>query len=156
MSRNPTESESAQSLESKQYSYVDEQDALAWFECVVGEGKIFKDSRQLKVVGDVLYDGEYLCKFMRKLQLGGSETKVNKPGNDCQRKQHIEMFLDECRICGIPDDDLFDVSDLYERKNIQSVVKTIIAMKRFLGNRHDQPRGYLDTPHPCAHKHFSY
>merc|ERR1712136_406886 len=103
---------SLEQQEIQKYSYAEEQDALSWLQDIVGEGSIFNEGNGMKMIGNTLRDGVYLCKLMKKLQPDLS-IKINTPEveNEAISKENIETFLRLCRECGIGQEDLFKACD---------------------------------------------
>ena len=140
----------------EKYSYADEQEALTWIEDVLDEGKLFNSGQGMKMIGDALRDGIYLCKLIKKLQPEIS-MEICKPEDESTCKENIERFLDKCQKCGIPKEDLFESSNLYDGTNLYRVVKAIISIKtKFLPNNYDKQRYLEENPHPVTEKQFCF
>ena len=78
---------------------------------------------------DVLRDGTILCKLILKL-LPGSVPKINTSGGQFKFMENINHFQTACRRYGVPDVDVFQTVDLYERRNIPAVTQCIMALGR--------------------------
>ena len=96
---------------------------LAWIEAILGE-KLPAGSFE-----DVLRDGTILCKLIGKL-LPGSVPKINTSGGQFKFMENINHFQTACRRYGVPDVDVFQTVDLYERRNIPAVTQCIMALGR--------------------------
>lgn len=118
-----------------------EAEAQHWIEAVTGErfppGWSFEDS---------LRDGILLCKLMNKLQ-PGIITKINTSGGDYKMMDNISQFQKACVKYGVPDVDLFQTVDLWDKKNIAHVTMTIFAVGR-TAYRHPEWRGPWLGPRP--------
>lgn len=113
----------------EKYDYDDEQDALAWMEAVINEGKIFCGVEGMKRTGDALKDGVYLCKLMAQIYPGSIKI-INKPLNAFKCMENIANFLASCKSYGIASTDLFQTSDLYDGININAVINALHAVGR--------------------------
>jgi len=83
-----------------------------------------------KVEGDFassLRTGEVLCKLLNCLR-PGTVTKVNRAGTPFKERDNISNFLKGCRTFGVQEHSLFCTDDLYEDKNLLSVVVCIHAL----------------------------
>lgn len=95
---------------------------------------------------DVLRDGIILCKLMNKLQ-PGIITKINTSGGDYKMMDNLNQFQKACIAYGVPDVDLFQTVDLWDRKNIAQVTMTIFAIGR-TAYKHPEWRGPWLGPKP--------
>nr|XP_018908789.1 PREDICTED: muscle-specific protein 20-like [Bemisia tabaci] len=118
-----------------------EREAQEWIETITGEK--FPPNRPYE---DTLRDGIILCKLMNKL-LPGSIPKINYSGGDYKMMDNISMFQKACIAYGVPDVDLFQSVDLFERKNIAQVTMTIFAIGR-TAYKHPEFRGPFLGPRP--------
>ncbi|XP_064477344.1 calponin-1-like [Ornithodoros turicata] len=76
---------------------------------------------------DVLKDGITLCTLINILQ-PGSVTKINTMQAPFKQRENLEVFLRACEKYGLKSHDLFQVNDLYERKNLYMVVNCMFAL----------------------------
>merc|ERR1711881_294289 len=100
--------------------------ALDWLEEMVGQkldGPI-KDSIEF---GAILKDGSILCQLINRLQ-PGSVKKINTMNAPFKQRENIEMYLKGCEAYGLVAQDLFQVNDLYENKNLYMVVDNLYAV----------------------------
>lgn len=100
-----------------------EGEVLAWIEAILGE-KLPAGSFE-----EVLRDGVILCKLISKL-LPGSVPKINTSGGQFKFMENINHFQTACRRYGVPDVDVFQTVDLYEKRNIPAVTQCIMALGR--------------------------
>ncbi|XKL60440.1 hypothetical protein PGB90_007497 [Kerria lacca] len=118
-----------------------ELEAQRWIEAVLGErfppGYAFED---------VLRDGVVLCRLMNKLW-PGIIPKINYCGGDYKMMDNINMFQKACTQYGVPDVDLFQTVDLWDKKNIAFVTMTIFALGR-TAYKHPEWRGPYLGPRP--------
>lgn len=101
-----------------------DKEAQEWIEAVLGTkfpaGKLYED---------VLKDGVVLCKLINKLQ-PGSVPKINETGGQFKFMENINNFQMAIKNYGVPDVDVFQTVDLYEKKDIATVTNTIFAIGR--------------------------
>jgi hypothetical protein len=69
---------------------------------------------------DSLKDGIALCTLINLL-CPGSVPKINFVRAPFKQRENLEMFLKGCEKYGLKSHDLFQVNDLYERKNLYMV-----------------------------------
>ncbi|KAI8870860.1 hypothetical protein GQ42DRAFT_112892, partial [Ramicandelaber brevisporus] len=78
----------------------------------------------------VLKDGSVLCKALNTVRPGAVSSVGNKPGMFVMM-ENITRFLDGCRrVLGLPNTDLFETQDLYNGRDMNRVINTILAMER--------------------------
>jgi len=113
--------------------------ALDWVEQMVEQkldypgGDGIKDSLEF---GAILKDGSILCKLINRLQ-PGAVKKINTMKAPFKQRENIEMFLKGCEAYGVKAQDLFQVNDLYENKNLYMIVDNL-----FLLGGHAQKNGF--------------
>ncbi|XP_055624875.1 muscle-specific protein 20 [Toxorhynchites rutilus septentrionalis] len=78
---------------------------------------------------DALRDGYILCKLINKLA-PGSIAKINTSGTQFKMMENINMFQNAIKKYGVPDLDVFQTVDLYEKKDIAQVTSSIFALAR--------------------------
>lgn len=76
---------------------------------------------------DSLKDGIALCSLINALQ-PGTVPKINTLKSPFKQRENLEMFLKGCKEYGLKAHDLFQVNDLYERKNLYMVVNCLFAL----------------------------
>jgi len=105
----------------QKYNVEEEEVAMDWIELVTGK-PIDKLHQSLK-------SGVILCELINKIR-PGSVPKINSRAVPLLERENIQMFLNSSVSLGIPNSDLFVVSDLYEHKNLGAVVNTVGALGR--------------------------
>jgi len=100
-----------------------EADVTAWIQAVTGEK--FPNAPY----EDALRDGVILCKLANKL-MPGSITKINTSGGQFKLMENINKFQECCKAYGVPEIDVFQTVDLWEKRNIAQVTQCIFALGR--------------------------
>jgi hypothetical protein len=99
------------------YDLSAEDEAGQWVEEITG----------VKVVGEFgesLRTGQVLCQLINNIK-PGTIRKINEPGRPFKERENITMFIKACRDWGVHEYALFSTDDLYDEKNLSSVVKCI-------------------------------
>jgi len=78
-------------------------------------------------VAYVLKDGVALCQLINALE-PGLIKRVNTMKAPFKQRENVEMFLKGCEAYGLKSQDLFQVNDLYEHKNLYMVVDCLFAL----------------------------
>lgn len=102
------------------YDAAAEEEAAQWIQAITG----------VKVVGDffgALCTGEVLCQLLNAIR-PGTIQKVNDAGMPFKERENISHFLKACRMLGVQEYALFSTDDLYEKNDLQSVVRCIHAL----------------------------
>lgn len=60
----------------------------------------------------------------------GSVPKINTTGGQFKFMENINHFQTACKKYGVPDVDVFQTVDLYEKRNIPAVTQCIMALGR--------------------------
>ncbi|XP_054922044.1 uncharacterized protein [Dermacentor andersoni] len=104
---------------------------------------------------EVLRDGVVLCKLMNALN-PGSIPKINTTGGQFKKMENIVMFQNAAKNWGVPDVDVFQTVDLWERRNIPQVSQCILALGRAC-YLHPEYQGPCLGPKPAEEnkRHFS-
>uniref|UniRef100_A0A0K8SLT4 Transgelin n=2 Tax=Lygus hesperus TaxID=30085 RepID=A0A0K8SLT4_LYGHE len=103
-----------------------EQDRQAqeWIETILGQkfpaGVAYEDH---------IRDGQVLCQLMNKIS-PGSCPKINSSGGQFKLMENINSFLKAMTAYGVPDVDLFQTVDLFEKKDIAQVTTSLFALGR--------------------------
>uniref|UniRef100_T1IU40 Calponin n=1 Tax=Strigamia maritima TaxID=126957 RepID=T1IU40_STRMM len=100
-----------------------EQEVLEWIETIIGE------RLPNAPYEEVLKDGIVLCKLMNKL-VPGCIPKWNTGGGQFKLMENINKFQEMCKAYGVPEIDVFQTVDLWERRNIPQVTQCIFALGR--------------------------
>lgn len=83
---------------------------------------------------DVLKDGQVLCGLINAIK-PGSVAKVNSSGGQFKMMENINNFQKALKAYGVPDQDVFQTVDLYEKKDISQVTNTLFALGRAVSIR---------------------
>jgi hypothetical protein len=102
-----------------------DQEAQQWIEAVIGEKFPAGVSYD-----DALKDGIILCKLINKLK-PNSVPKITTKGTGFALRENIAAFFTAARSYGVPDNELFQTVDLFEKKNIPQVTLAIFALARY-------------------------
>ena len=78
---------------------------------------------------DVLRDGQVVCRLINKLK-PGSVAKINESGGQFKLMENINNFQKAVKAYGVPDIDVFQTVDLFEKKDIAQVTNTLFAVGR--------------------------
>lgn len=118
-----------------------DQEAQEWIEAVLGEkfpkGELYED---------VLRDGQVLCKLINKMA-PGSVPKINSSGGQFKLMENINNFQQAIKNYGVPDIDVFQTVDLWEKKDIAQVTTTMFALGR-ASYKHPEWNGPYLGPKP--------
>jgi len=127
-----------------------ELEAREWIESITGER--FDDGQSYE---DNLQDGVLLCKLMNKLA-PGSISKINTNASHFKMMENLNRFQEACKHYGVPHLDIFQTSDLSERKDIAAVTGTIFALGRTT-YKHPEWTGPWLGPRPSEEnrRHFT-
>lgn len=110
---------------SAKYSSEQENEVLMWIRAVLG----------YEIVGDslttALKSGKELCDLFNNV-FGSLETiSANKRNLAFFQRENISKYLEACRSIGMNPVDLFDCQDLYDGKNIVSVINHFYSLSGF-------------------------
>ncbi|XP_069698236.1 myophilin [Periplaneta americana] len=100
-----------------------EAEILQWIETVTGE-KLPPQPYE-----DVLRDGIILCNLINKIA-PGSVKKIQTKGTNFQLMENIQRFQAAIKKYGVPEEEIFQTADLFERRNIPQVTLCIYALGR--------------------------
>lgn len=100
-----------------------DQEAQDWIEQIIGE-KFPSASYE-----DSLKDGIILCKLMNKLK-PKAVPKITTKGGGFALRENVNAFCNAARKYGVPDNELFQTVDLFEKKNIAQVTLAIHSLGR--------------------------
>ncbi|XP_030558435.1 muscle-specific protein 20 [Drosophila novamexicana] len=119
-----------------------DKEAQEWIEAILGEkfpaGQLYED---------VLKDGQVLCNLINKLQ-PGAVSKINSSGGQFKFMENLNNFQKALKEYGVPDIDVFQTVDLYEKKDIANVTNTIFALGRAT-YKHPEFKGPFLGPKPA-------
>jgi len=100
-----------------------ETEVLQWIEGVLGE-PLPKGQFE-----DILKDGQILCKLINKIA-PDSVKKIQSKGTAFQLMENIQRFQAAIKKYGVPEEEIFQTPDLFERRNIQQVVLCLYSLGR--------------------------
>lgn len=100
-----------------------EQEVLTWIQAVTGE------TLPNAPYEDILKDGVVLCKLINKLA-PGSVKKIQERGTNFQLMENIQRFQAGIKKYGVPEEEIFQTADLFERRNIPQVTLCLYALGR--------------------------
>jgi len=96
-----------------------EKDVVEWIEKVTGEKKGADETVQ-----EWLKNGQVLCKLANKIK-PDTVKKINTLKSPFKEMENITYFTDAGRAWGVPEMSMFATGDLYEDKNMSSVINCI-------------------------------
>ncbi|CAG0920412.1 unnamed protein product, partial [Notodromas monacha] len=102
----------------------EEAEVSAWIAAVLGEA-----APPGLQYDDYLRDGQVLCRLMNTLQ-PGIIKKINTSGAQFKFMENINNFQKALLAYGVPELDVFQTTDLFEKKDIPMVTKTLYALGR--------------------------
>jgi len=105
------------------YDPEKEREVIEWIEAVTGED----------LGGSVeqgLHSGQVLCKLINIL-FPKSVTDVSTKSFAAFQRENVSKYLDACKSQGMSLVDLFDTQDLYDGKNMPSVINHFYALSSF-------------------------
>lgn len=94
-----------------------------------------------------LKSGIKLCKLVNKLKKK-TIRKINKAGMPFKERENINKFLNGCRKLSVAEHSIFNTADLYEKKNMGSVLVTLDALRRGVRGRTE----VVDRPKMTSHR----
>jgi len=105
------------------------QTALDWIAQLSGKEIDLKDGQlsDSEEFGAILKNGHLLCETINRLR-PGTIKKINTMKAPFKERENIEMYLKGCESYGLKTIDLFQVNDLYEAKNLYTVVDNLFAL----------------------------
>jgi len=107
------------------------QECIDWIEAVTAKPIEYPEGgseiRDQNDFGAILKNGHLLCELINKLR-PGSVKKINTMNAPFKQRENIEMYLKGCESYGLVAQDLFQVNDLYEAKNLYMIVDNLYAL----------------------------
>jgi len=100
-----------------------EQEVLEWIFAVLGE-KVPAGNYE-----DILRDGIVLCKLANKLT-PGCIKKIQERGTNFQLMENVQRFQAAIKKYGVPEEEIFQTADLFERRNIPQVTVCLYSLGR--------------------------
>ncbi|KAF5388019.1 hypothetical protein D9615_000397 [Tricholomella constricta] len=107
-------------------------EAQQWIEGCLGEELGFG----VVEMEDGLRNGVVLAKLVRTFQGEGAVKKIyDAPKLDFRHSDNINYFFNFVRQVGLPEGFIFELTDLYEKKNLPKVIYCIHALSHLLARR---------------------
>merc|ERR1711890_9070 len=118
-----------------------EQQVQEWIKAILGEWP------EDLGYAEALKDGVILCRLMNVLS-PGSVARINTKGAGFKLMENIVAFQSAMAQYGVDKVDIFQTSDLFERKDLGAVTNTIFALDRAVGKHPEWtgPRLNLQAP----------
>merc|ERR1712243_236612 len=91
-------------------------ECVAWIEEVL-QHKLEMEVKDQVDFANQLKDGSVLCQLINCIS-PGAVKKINTMNAPFKQRENIEMYLKACSNYGLKEQDLFQVNDLYENKNL--------------------------------------
>lgn len=110
-----------------------EQEIVDWIGLVLGE-KLPNQPYE-----DLLRDGIILCRLINKIS-PGAVNKIQTSGGSFKLMENIQRFQTALKKYGVPEEEIFQTADLYERRNIAQVTLCLFALSR-LTQKHPEYTG---------------
>ncbi|XP_063909595.1 myophilin [Zophobas morio] len=88
---------------------------------------------------DILRDGVVLCNLINKLA-PGSVKKIQAKGTNFQLMENIQRFQAAAKKYGLPQEEIFQTADLFERRNVAQVALSLFALGR-ITQKHPEYNG---------------
>lgn len=80
---------------------------------------------------DILKDGIVLCKLANKLT-PGSVKKIQERGTNFQLMENVQRFQAAIKKYGVPEEEIFQTADLFEKRNIAQVTLCLYSLGRLV------------------------
>merc|ERR1719210_2855830 len=109
------------------FSLEQAREGLAWIEAVIGRDLGAATLEDQNAFGEALKDGSALCELINALR-PGSVKKINTMKAPFKQRENIELYLKGAADYGLKEQDLFQVNDLYESKNLYMVVDNLCSL----------------------------
>ncbi|KAG5671079.1 hypothetical protein PVAND_001293 [Polypedilum vanderplanki] len=110
-----------------------EQEVLNWIFEVLGEPVPKGDYEE------ILKNGVILCKLANKMT-PGSVKKIQERGTNFQLMENVQRFQAFMKKYGVPEEEIFQTADLFERRNIPQVTLSLYSLAR-LTQKHPEWNG---------------
>jgi len=88
---------------------------------------------------DILRDGQVLCRLANKLT-PGSVKKIQERGTNFQLMENVQRFQAAIKKYGVPEEEIFQTADLFERRNIPQVTLCLYSLGR-ITQKHPEYKG---------------
>lgn len=84
---------------------------------------------------DILKNGVVLCKLANKLT-PGAVKKIRESGTNFQLMENVQAFQAAIKKYGVPQEEIFQTADLFERRNIAQVTLCLYSLGRIVSDAH--------------------
>uniref|UniRef100_A0A7S4RVI9 Calponin-homology (CH) domain-containing protein n=1 Tax=Alexandrium monilatum TaxID=311494 RepID=A0A7S4RVI9_9DINO len=98
-----------------------EKEVTDWVEAITGQ------ARECQTLAEWLKNGQVLCALANAIR-PGIVKKVNSSQMPFKQMENITFFMNAARELGVPESAIFSTPDLYEEKNIPSVVNCMYTL----------------------------
>jgi len=98
-----------------------EKEVVNWIETITGAKKGDEE------IADWLKDGLVLCKLVNTIK-PGTIKKTNESKMPFKQMENITFFMNAARDLGVPESSMFSTPDLFEAKNLGSVVNCVYTL----------------------------
>jgi len=119
-----------------------DKEAQEWIETLLGEK--FPAGTEYE---EHLKDGQVFCRLINVLK-PNSIPKINTSGGQFKMMENINNFQKAIKEYGVPDLDVFQTVDLWEKKDIGGVTNTVFAIGR-AAYKHPEFKGPFLGPKPA-------
>lgn len=102
---------------------------VQWVEAVLGKelGIPSEGFENNQAFHNIFKNGSVLCELINALR-PGTVKKINTLNTPFKHRENIEMYLKGCEAYGLKAQDLFQVNDLYEAKNLYMVIDNLFGL----------------------------
>lgn len=104
-------------------------ECMMWVEEVINR-KLEPEAQNIQdqfEFSNILKNGSVLCELINCIE-PGSVKKINTMNAPFKQRENIEMYLKACVNYGLKEQDLFQVNDLYENKNLYMIVDNLYSL----------------------------
>lgn len=115
-------------------------DIREWINTTLGGGFHKEES-----LAQSLRSGVVLCNLMNKLHPGSIKT-ININESPVASKENIGSFLRSCQSMGMDECRLFDITDLYDERNINLVVTTLTLLQTITSRKRSTDTSSTPSP----------
>lgn len=85
---------------------------------------------EMDYVHDKLKDGYELCRLVQAVGGGANIKKLQRQKMAFKQMECINQFLEAAKAYGVPNEELFQTVDLFERQNLHQVILCIQSLAR--------------------------
>nr|AEE62743.1 unknown [Dendroctonus ponderosae] len=103
---------------------------------------------------DILKDGIILCNLINNLA-PGSVKKIATKGTNFQLMENIQRFQAAVKAYGLPQEEIFQTADLFEKRNVAQVALSLFSLGR-LTQKHPEWNGPTLGPKMAEKNEISF